>query len=517
MSNGAPTIGQTTDAIRTLFETLLRRVTSSLEPTDLMRVIIFSDHLDRPISTHLMLVSEMSVEKIMACAVKVLQSKSEVRLDEGFNVEIITIRRPIGSGKTNRRVTIPSLDRLRKKSIRCVPDDDLNICCAKAILLAIAEVEKDADLKSLRRKDCDLLKRRAIALHQKTGVPQGPCGFEEIALFEQNLKMQVVVISTTASNQVCYKGPDRKDRRIYLWLHDNHFDVITSPKGEQKIAGLSVDGFCKETNTVYQYQGCFHHGCEMCYDGDLIHPLTGTTMRSLLQKTKSTIDTLRQRGYNVIQMLEHDFANLKKTESFQEFLLQHEIKDVFLPTPEIAAFQWTQSNDFITQDSSTNIFIAAFTTCHARLKLYSEIEKLNESVLYFDTDSIIYKSDGKNDPPLGNFLGEFTDELNGGIITSFVTGGPKNYAYKLLDGSEACKIRGFTLNFQNSLVLNFDSVKELVYSMDTTRSMTVINPRKITRDKKKRKIENKMEIKTYKMVYDKRVIQEDFNTLPYGY
>ncbi|GFS56289.1 uncharacterized protein NPIL_556291 [Nephila pilipes] len=202
MSNGAPTIGQTTDAIRTLFETLLRRVTSSLEPTDLMRVIIFSDHLDRPISTHLMLVSEMRIEKIMACAVKVLQSKSEVRLDEGFNVEIITIRRPVGSGKTNRRVIIPSLDRLRKKSIRCVPDDDLNICCAKAILLAIAEVEKDADLKSLRRKDCDLLKRRAIALHQKTGVPQGPCGFEETALFEQNLKIQVVVISTTASNQV---------------------------------------------------------------------------------------------------------------------------------------------------------------------------------------------------------------------------------------------------------------------------------------------------------------------------
>ncbi|GFU22441.1 uncharacterized protein NPIL_598501 [Nephila pilipes] len=79
---------------------------------------------------------------------------------------------------------------------------------------------------------------------------------------------------------------------------------------------------------------------------------------------------------------------------------------------------------------------------------------------------------------------EFTDELNGGIITSFVTGGPKNYAYKLLDGSEACKIRGFNLNFQNSPVLNYDSVKELVYSMDTTRSMTVTNPRKITRDKK---------------------------------
>ncbi|GFS58000.1 uncharacterized protein TNIN_404331 [Trichonephila inaurata madagascariensis] len=68
LNNVATTIGQTNDAIRTLFETLLRRVTSSLEPTDLIRAIIFSEHLDRPISTHLMLVSEMSLEKTMACA-----------------------------------------------------------------------------------------------------------------------------------------------------------------------------------------------------------------------------------------------------------------------------------------------------------------------------------------------------------------------------------------------------------------------------------------------------------------
>ncbi|GFW35964.1 uncharacterized protein TNCV_1927931 [Trichonephila clavipes] len=130
LNNGSATIGQTSDAIRTLFETLLRRVTSSLEPTDLIRAIIFSEHLDRPISTHLMLVSEMSVEKIMACATKVLQSKSEVCLDE--------------------------------------------------------EVEKDADLRSLRKKDCCLLQRRAIALHQKTGVPQGPCGFLKKLLCSNN-------------------------------------------------------------------------------------------------------------------------------------------------------------------------------------------------------------------------------------------------------------------------------------------------------------------------------------------
>ncbi|GFT73850.1 uncharacterized protein NPIL_213071 [Nephila pilipes] len=124
-------------------------------------------YLTQPNYTHLILVLEMSVENIMAYAIKVLQSKSEVRLHEGLNVEIITLRRPV----------------------------------AFAIQIAIAAVRKYTDLKSLRIKDCDLLKRCAIELVQKTGVPQGPCGFEEIALFEQNLKIQVV-ISTKVSNQI---------------------------------------------------------------------------------------------------------------------------------------------------------------------------------------------------------------------------------------------------------------------------------------------------------------------------
>lgn len=37
-----------------------------------------------------------------------------------------------------------------------------------------------------------------------------------------------------------------------------------------------------------------------------------------------------------------------------------------------------------------NIFIACFTTALARLKLYAELEKLGEQVLYYDTDCVIY-------------------------------------------------------------------------------------------------------------------------------
>ena len=46
----------------------------------------------------------------------------------------------------------------------------------------------------------------------------------------------------------------------------------------------------------------------------------------------------------------------------------------------------------IPNSHNTNIYIAAFTTSHARLRLYKELEKLGEQVLYHDTDSIVYVS-----------------------------------------------------------------------------------------------------------------------------
>lgn len=100
----------------------------------------------------------------------------------------------------------------------------------------------------------------------------------------------------------------------------------------------------------------------------------------------------------------------------------------------------------------------------------------------------------------------------------FFPGGAKNYAYERSDGVKICKIRGFTLNYKNSQVLNFNSMKDLVQDLDMTTTLSVTNPRKIVTDAKKRKVLNKIEEKRYRrLVYDKRVIQPDYNTLPYGY
>lgn len=55
------------------------------------------------------------------------------------------------------------------------------------------------------------------------------------------------------------------------------------------------------------------------------------------------------------------------------------------------------------------------------------------------------------------------------FISEFVSGGPKNYAYKVKsEGSDdekiVCKVKGIRLNYMNSLKINFDSIKQLLFN-----------------------------------------------------
>jgi hypothetical protein len=47
--------------------------------------------------------------------------------------------------------------------------------------------------------------------------------------------------------------------------------------------------------------------------------------------------------------------------------------------------------------------------------------------------------------------------------------------------------------------------------------ITVIDKNKISRDQKNARIITKEECKDYKIVFDKRVIVDNYNTKPYGY
>ena len=194
-------------------------------------------------------------------------------------------------------------------------------------------------------------------------------------------------------------------------------------------------------------------------------------------------------------------------------------------TSDVLEIVYTTVDDNAPTSGRTSIFVAAYTTCLARLKLYESLERLGEQVLYFDTDSVIYRwQPGQADIPLGDLLGDMTNELeDGDYITEFVSGGPKNYGYITKSGKVCCKVRGFTLNVRGSAQLNYQVMRqnvldEIQHPLEERRDVEVTNPHFFTRDPTTKRLRVILRVKKYGLVFDKRVVNPvTFQSYPYGY
>jgi G:T-mismatch repair DNA endonuclease (very short patch repair protein) len=122
-----------------------------------------------------------------------------------------------------------------------------------------------------------------------------------------------------------------------------------------------------------------------------------------------------------------------------------------------------------------NIFIAAFTTAHARLHLYEAMQRLGQRVLYLDTDSVVFQhKKGLWSPKLSNYLGDWTDEIaTGSRITDFTTCGPKNYCYltenALGETKALMKVKGLSLSKQALELLTPDVMLEQVKNFSSRK------------------------------------------------
>ena len=232
-------------------------------------------------------------------------------------------------------------------------------------------------------------------------------------------------------------------------------------------------------------------------------------------------------GYLAMRLNKGQTKWINSKAELDEFLLdqRNEVTrlDIFNPERDDATCTaqvcYTCQNDSFVDDAKTNVSIANFVTAQARIKLYGELSKLNERVLYCDTDSIIYiERPGEYNPSLGDYLGQFTDEIDpadGNYIEEFVSAGPKNYAYKLDTGYTHCTVKGFTLNSMASMVLNFNSIKRVVTEDQSEKIL--IQQQHFQTKKFHWSIKVDIQTKQYGFVYDKRILFPNFSTLPFGY
>ena len=108
------------------------------------------------------------------------------------------------------------------------------------ILCTTAKEKKDERLlMQIRRKDCvapltqSLLQLLYKISHQRKypDVALGACGLEQAKQFQEYLTdYQISIVSKEYGNKIIYTRPER-EKKIYLYMHNNHYEVITKMPG----------------------------------------------------------------------------------------------------------------------------------------------------------------------------------------------------------------------------------------------------------------------------------------------
>ncbi len=145
------------------------------------------------------------------------------------------------------------------------------------------------------------------------------------------------------------------------------------------------------------------------------------------------------------------------------------VVDLFFHDEDARTVIWKRRQEYKTPARNTNLAVAAYTTAHARLRLYEALEAYGSRALYCDTDSVIAVQPMDQPRPvhLGSYLGDLQSELDDDEwIVEFVATAPKSYAYRTNKGQEVVHVKGFTLNHETGRLIDFDAMRQLVGSND---------------------------------------------------
>lgn len=117
----------------------------------------------------------------------------------------------------------------------------------------------------------------------------------------------------------CPRCAKKYSKKQILWLNyvSNTNNVIIEHAENNKEHSIKnskyhADGYCRETNTIYEFHGCFYHGCKKCTDENNINPITKKPYRDLYRKTIERENFIKSQGYNLITMWEHEWDLIYK-------------------------------------------------------------------------------------------------------------------------------------------------------------------------------------------------------------
>ncbi|XP_056022017.1 uncharacterized protein LOC130054931 [Ostrea edulis] len=136
-----------------------------------------------------------------------------------------------------------------------------------------------------------------------------------------------------------YRPARRYSAKACRWLawleHQHHCIRHARNGGEVTLRPYTVDGYDEESRIVYEFYGCYWHGCPTCYPNLLtdMHPhRVQHTYQDLYLDTLKRASALEDQGYTVVSIWEHEFDRQTQTNAdLQEFLQGVDIQDPLNP------------------------------------------------------------------------------------------------------------------------------------------------------------------------------------------
>ena len=223
-------------------------------------------------------------------------------------------------------------------------------------------------------------------------------------------------------------------------------------KAKQEASGWPSDVETDEQKAKYVSEYEMHEGIQLEQDKIEINPGRKAVAKVMLNSFWGKFGEADNKPTT---------STLQKVEDWEKLINDDTVivKSVNVYSEEVLEVTTVKKEGACAPNVKGNIFIALFTTAIARLKLYEALDELKERVLYYDTDSVIYKSKPEDETlPLGKFLGDFTDETGGDTIEEFGSAGPKSYSYKTSGGKTECKSKGLKNTHAVREVLNCEAM-----------------------------------------------------------
>ena len=132
----------------------------------------------------------------------------------------------------------------------------------------------------------------------------------------------------------CGKTLKKQSKIAIMWLNEineqiddpSKFRWIYHVLGEKKIENFYVDGYDEINYVIYEFLGCYYHGCADCFDLNSFNFKCEKTFGKLNSETSSRLNYLKMRCSNLIIMKEYQYLKTIEGKNVERFQKKSPIK-----------------------------------------------------------------------------------------------------------------------------------------------------------------------------------------------